>query len=286
MPGSRELKRRIASAGSIAQITRAMESVAASKMRRAQGAARAGEGYQLMLKIITENIRKFIDKEAHALLVSPTNSEFGSLTIIISSDRGLCGPLNSNLFRLLEKELPADAAVVTIGKKITEYARKTNWRIIATVPATADFPDYDQVAAAGTVAIAEFLSGRVGAVFVAYQQFVNTLVQRPVIEQILPFSADELGIPEAVAPPKYIFEPSEENILRELLPYSVNLSVYQSVLSAKAAEQSARMLAMKSASDNANDVRKNLNLVYNKERQKKITSEIADVVTAGKALSH
>lgn len=263
-----------------------MESVAAGKMRRAQAAAKSGQGYQLMLKKITENIRKFIDKEAHALLVSPVNPEFESLTIIISSDRGLCGPLNSNLFRLLSAELSEDAAVVTIGKKITEYARKTNWRIIAAVPAVTDFPDYDQVAAAGTVAIAEFLSGRAGAVFVAYQQFVNTLVQRPVIEQILPFSADELGIPEAVAPPKYIFEPSEGKILRELLPYSINLAVYQSVLSAKAAEQSARMLAMKNASDNALDVRKNLNLVYNKERQKKITSEIADVVTAGMALSH
>lgn len=261
-----------------------MEAVAASKMRRAQAAAKSGEGYQLMLKKITENIRKFIDKEAHALLVAPVNPEFESLTIIISSDRGLCGPLNSNLFRLLSRELPEEAAVVTIGKKITEYARKTNWRIIAAVPAVTDFPDYDQVAAAGTVAISEFLSGRAGAVFAAYQQFVNTLVQRPVIEQILPFSADELGIPEAAAPPKYIFEPSEGKILRELLPYSINLAVYQSVLSAKAAEQSARMLAMKNASDNAIDVKKNLNLVYNKERQKKITSEIADVVTAGMAL--
>ena len=280
MSGSRELKRRIASAGSIAQITRAMESVAASKMRRAQESARAGEGYRLMLKKITENIRKFIDKEAHDLLVKPANPEFESLTIIISSDRGLCGPLNSNLFRLLEEELPEDGAVVTVGKKITEYVRKTNWRIIATVPAVTDFPDYDQVAAAGAVATTEFLSGRAGAVFLAYQQFVDTLVQRPVIEQILPFSADELEIPEAVAPPKYIFEPSEGKILRELLSYSVNLTVYQSVLSAKAAEQSARMLAMKNASDNAIDVKKNLNLVYNKERQKKITSEIADVVTA------
>ncbi len=284
MSGSRELKRRIASAGSIAQITRAMESVAASKMRRAQESARSGEAYQLMLKRITENLRKFIDKESHALLTPPAKAEFGTLTIIISSDRGLCGPLNSNLFRLLEKELPDGAAVVTVGKKIAEYARKTNWRLVAAIESLGDFPDYEQVAAAGEIAIGEFLSGKTGAVLVAYQQFVNTLFQRPVIEQLLPFAIDELGIPEEVAPPKYIFEPSQEKILGELLPYSVKLSVYQSVLSAKAAEQSARMLAMKNASDNAMEVKKSLRLVYNKERQKKITSEIADVVTAGMAI--
>lgn len=286
MPSNQQLKRRINSAQNIAQITKAMEAVAASKMKKSQLLAQSGAAYQQLLTRMTANIKKFVGEEYHPLLYGGNREKADRvLTLIIAPDRGLCGPLNSNLFRLLERETPNEARVVVLGQKAEKYVQKTPWQLMGSVPSLGDYPDYSAAQPASSIALEEFLEGRTDKVLLAYPKFINTLVQRPVIEQLLPIIPEDQVIPEEVEPPKYIFEPTREELLEKILPYSIHLRVYQAVLSAKAAEQSARMVAMKNASENAEEVRANLRLIYNKKRQQAITGEIADVVTASLALT-
>ncbi|HLD01441.1 MAG TPA: ATP synthase F1 subunit gamma [Patescibacteria group bacterium] len=284
MAGNRELKRRIRSAGSISKITRAMEAVSGSKMLRAQERSHKGEQYQQLLVSMIEHIKQNSTSFATHPLLSAPNPDAPALTIAISSDRGLAGAFNTNLFRLLEENLSSHTLIITIGKKISHYARKTNWEMIATIDSLSDYPEYSDIRPASDVAIEEYLGGRASSISVAYQKHVNTIQSIPTIQQILPIPESEVVASAAETKKSTVFEPSAEVLLEELLSYSVAVSLYQVVLSSKAAEQSARMVAMKNASKNAKGLSKGLQRVYNREYQKRVTSEISDVITAKMAL--
>ncbi len=286
MDGGKQLKRRIQSAKNISQITGAMEAVAASKMKKAQAIAGGGRPYQEMLGMIAGQLRRQAgDDFGHPLLVR-TEAQMArpKLFILISSDRGLCGGLNSNLFRLAEKAIPAGGPVIAIGKKAVDYCHKTDWEMIGAIDEVGDKPDYTQTKPSSTIAVQEFLERRVSSVVLIYQKFHNTLTQRPTADTLLPVELKTLELEATMFNLSYTFKPGRQELLADLLPYYVHMSLYQAVLSAKAAEQSARMIAMKSASDNAEDVRVNLQLMYNQKRQQMITAEISDVVTAGMAM--
>lgn len=286
MAGGRQLKRRIQSAQNISQITGAMESVAAGKMKKAQGEALGGQPYQQVLAMIATQLRRqAAAATGHPLLSIADDQKFmPGLYMLVSSDKGLCGSLNSNLFRVAERTIPSGAPVIAVGKKAVHYADRTDWQIAGVIPLLGDHPSYMDTKPASMIALEEFLARRVSSVTIIYQKFHNTLIQRPSVDVLLPIQLKSSQEDLDVFNLSYTFEPGRVELLEELLPYYIHMSVYQSVLSAKAAEQSARMISMKNASENADDVRKNLQLMYNQERQKMITSEISDVVTAGMAV--
>lgn len=287
MDSGKQLKRRIQSAKNISQITRAMEAVAASKMKKAQAIASGGQPYQEMLRIIAGQLgRQAGDDFGHPLLMQTKEQKLAPrLFVLIAGDKGLCGGLNSNLFRLAEKVIPPGGAVIAIGKKAVRYCEKTDWEMVGAIEPAGDKPAYAQTKPASMIAMEEFLGRRVSEVALLYQKFHSTLVQRPTEDTFLPVQLKTLEEEMRMFNLNYTFRPRREEILSDLLPYYVHMALYQAVLSAKAAEQSARMIAMKAASDNAEDVRVNLQLLYNQKRQQMITSEIADVVTAGMALT-
>ena len=281
MASNRELRRRIITATNIAKITRAMEMVAASKMKRAQTAALAGISYEQLMKKMVANIIRFSHPADHALLFGRKDTAYlPSLVIVITPDRGLCGSLPYSVIRLAEQSISADSSIVAVGKKTVSYFKKTNLKVIAEFEKLGDKPSFADISPIGIVALKEYMEKRVSRVQVVYPRFINTLSQQPTAVQILPFShlSDTEGV--TMLRPKYIFEPSKYSLLECLLPAFLLLTIYQAVLSGKAAEQSARMISMKHASENALDVKKFLELQYNQNRQKAITSEIADIVTA------
>lgn len=283
----KQLKRRIQSAKNISQITGAMESVAASKMKKAQLLASGGQPYQEVLRSIATQLRRSVggSDHVHPLLTSTQEQAvMPSLYILVSSDKGLCGALNSNLFREAERTIPSGAPVIAIGKKAVHYCQQTDWEMLGVIGTLGDRPAYTDTKPASVIALQEFLSRRVSSVTLIYQKFHNTLIQRPSVDVLLPIRVENLEEQMRVFNLSYTFEPGRDELLEDLLPYYVHMSLYQSVLSAKAAEQSARMIAMKNASENADEVGESLQLLYNQERQKLITSEISDVVTAGLAL--
>lgn len=287
MDSGKQLKRRIQSAKNISQITRAMEAVAASKMKKAQAIAGGGAPYQEMLRIIVGQLgRQAGDDFGHPLLLStPRQKTAPRLYVLIAGDKGLCGGLNSNLFRLAERAIPPGGPVIAIGKKAVEYCQKTDWEMVGAISPVGDKPTYLQTKPASMVAMEEFLGRRVSRVVLLYQKFHSTLTQRPTEDAFLPVQLKTLEEEMRMFNLNYTFRPRREELLDDLLPYYVHMSMYQAVLSAKAAEQSARMVAMKTASDNAEDVRVNLRLLYNQKRQQMITAEISDVVTASMALN-
>ncbi|KKT66598.1 MAG: ATP synthase gamma chain [Candidatus Woesebacteria bacterium GW2011_GWA2_44_33] len=286
MDGGKQLARRIRSARNISQITGAMEAVAASKMKKAQAIAAGGQPYQEMLGMVAGQLRRQAGGDfGHPLLIQ-TESQAAKpkLHILISSDKGLCGGLNSNLFRLAERAIPASGPVIAVGRKAVDYCHKTNWEMVGANPEIGDKPDYSQTKPSSAIAMEEFLARRVSSVVLIYQKFHNTLTQRPTADTLLPVQLKTVEEEMKMFNLNYIFKPGRQELLADLLPYYVHMSLYQAVVSAKAAEQSARMIAMKTASDNAEDVRGNLQLLYNQKRQEMITAEISDVVTAGMAL--
>lgn len=287
MPSTSQLRRRIKTAGNISKITRAMEAVAASRMKRAQDVASAGQSYERLMREMAEHVLRFA-RSAHAIdhpLLRASDGETGNvLTVLMTPDRGLCGSLTTNVLRLAEQVILPEGQVITIGRKATGYATKTSWMLVGSVERLGDAPTFADTLPASSVALEEYEAGRVGTIQMVYPKFINTLTQQPTVEQVLPFADLALTEGEMLLRPSYIFEPSGRAILDELLPAYVRLTIYQAVLSMKAAEHSARMVAMKQASENAQDVKSHLMLEYNQSRQRQITTEIADIVTAGMAM--
>lgn len=263
-----------------------MEAVAASKMKKAQDVAQAGSSYDRLMREMAEHILRFTSGVDHPLLRRPRGRGLDDvvLTMLVTPDRGLCGSLNTNVLRLAEQVIPRAGMVVTLGRKATAHAAKTSWILVGSVENLGDTPTFADTLPASSLALTEYETGNVNKIQMIYPKFVNTLTQQPVLEQILPFTKLELTLGESILRPTYIFEPTGRAILDELLPAYIRLTVYQAVLSMKAAEHSARMVAMKQASENAQDVRKHLILQYNQDRQRQITSEIADIVIAGLAI--
>ena len=297
MANTREIRRRIKSIKNTQQITRAMQTVSASKMRKAQTAATSGREYATILNRVLVSLRERVDADAHALLAQrPVKKE---LSILISTDKGLCGALNTNLFREASHLNRETTDFVASGRKAVQYLARTKRHLVADF-VVKDAATLTETKAISRFAIEKFLSGEVDKVNVVYTRFVNTLTQVPTILTLLPLSAEALpgaGQKEGAldtpvnpaADPNnrfgYIFAPSETEVLDAILPEYVHFQVFQMVLDARASEHSARMVAMKNATDNAKSIIKDLTLEYNKVRQAAITTELLEITTAQMAMA-
>lgn len=280
---TRDIRRRIKSIKNTAQITKAMQMVAAAKMRKAQQTALAGRHYAAMLNKVLIGLKERTDSTAHPLLeVRPVKNE---LVLVITTDKGLCGALNTNLLREAGK-FDATASFVTSGRKGVQFLNRGRKTILA------DFPLKDAVTAGEAKAVSKFLikkflSGECDKVSVLYTKFVNTLSQAPTVRALLPISPVDLPEPgDKAGEPltDYLYEPDAAEVLNAVLPQYVHFLVYQMLLDSRASEQSARMVAMKNATDNAKQLIKDLTLEYNKIRQAGITTELLEIATAQMAL--
>jgi F-type H+-transporting ATPase subunit gamma len=277
MPSTLDLRRRIKSVKNTAQITKAMQMVAASKMRKAQAAAIAGRPYQDMLARVLAAVKGRVDPTSHQLLaVRPVKQE---LILIFSTDKGLCGPLNANLFRELGEVDREKSEYAVSGRKAVQFITRTRRKLTADF-ALKDTTHFSEIRPIAKFASDKFISGEIDQVRVLYPKFVNTLVQEPVLRTLLPIPVEELGIEGPQAGGEYLFEPDEHSVLDSILPHYVAFQLFQMSLNARASEHSARMVAMKNATDNAKELIKDLTLEYNKVRQANITTELLEITTA------
>ncbi|WP_050031051.1 ATP synthase F1 subunit gamma [Verrucomicrobium sp. BvORR034] len=295
MPSTRDIRRRIKSVKNTAQITKAMQLVAASKMKRAQDQALAGRSYAELLNKVLVSLKDKTGDLVHPLLEEREGNR--ELILVVSTDKGLCGGLNTNLLRkVIEQTKGGDVAFITVGSKLRNSLGKLKKNLVA------DFGVKDPVKFAETrpvsrFLIQQFLDGKYDRVKVAFTNFVNVLRQEPLIETVLPVSPVTIGKPKdfegmgADVPPvaaavgqEYLFEPNPLAVFDQVLPQYIDYMVYQMILEARASEHSSRMVAMKSATDNAKSMIKDLTLEYNKLRQASITNELLEITTAMKAL--
>jgi F-type H+-transporting ATPase subunit gamma len=290
MPSTRDIRRRIKSVKNTAQITKAMQMVAASKMRKAQQAALAGRPYASLMNEVLGSVAFNAGDFTHPLMEAREVTT--RAVILISTDKGLCGALNSNLMREAAK-LDRDTLFITAGRKAAQFIARTKRRLAAEF-IYKDTPLFAEARIVSKFARDLFLKGEADRVDILYTRFVSTLVQRPEIcpflpvGELKPLSAGphEPPAPESLSPAttEFIFEPDAGQVLGALLPHSLNFRIFQILLEAKASEQSARMVAMKNATDNANQLIKDLTLEYNKLRQANITNELLEISTASMAL--
>jgi F-type H+-transporting ATPase subunit gamma len=282
MASTRDLRRRIRSVSNTAKITKAMQMVAASKMRKAQQAALNGRPFAALLYRFQRRAIMHAVDFAHPLLEAREVRK--RAVILIAGDKGLCGPLNSNLFRLASQFDPQQTVFITAGRRAAQFIARTRRQLVAEF-AYGDSPRYSEAKAIAACARDLFLKGEVDQVQVIATRFVNTLSQVPVCLEFLPAGAiaglklpglSEEELASTVA--EYLFEPNAEAFLGYLLSHYFNLYIYLVLLNAKASEQSARMVAMKNATDNANTLIRDLTLEYNKLRQAKITTELSEIV--------
>lgn len=289
MASLRDIRRRIKSVKNTAQITKAMQMVAASKMRKAQEAALNGRPYAELLNRVLVSLRDRVDPNLHPLLEK--REVKNELVIVLSTDKGLCGGLNTNLFREVMTFNAETTSFISAGRKGTQFLARMKRKMIADFT-LKDQPGFLETKAISKFAIEKFLSGDVDKVTVLFPLFVNTLVQKPTAIPLLPItSLEEAGITNPVESPivapegGMLFEPDAQSILDAIVPYYVHYELYQMVLGSRASEHSARMVAMKSATDNAKQLVKDLTLEYNKARQAAITTELLEISTAQLALS-
>lgn len=276
MASTQELRRRIKSIKNTAQITKAMQMVSAAKMRRAQESALGGQQYSLLMGDILRHIVPVTDPHSHALLEHRSEEQIGVL--LITTNRGLVGSLNTNLEREAS-QIVTTASFITVGKKGRDYTVRSNRQLIQdfVLPEKVDF---SLARTLSTTIQDAFLKGAVGEVLLIYSNFINTLNQKPAIKSILPIQQRQLEEQTETTAYEYLFEPDAESFLEALLPHYVDMEIYQALLEAAASEHSARMVAMKNATDNATDLVEDLGLTYNRLRQEKITKEILEI-TAG-----
>ena len=282
MAGTRELRRRIRSIRSTAQITKAMQMVAASKMRKAQQAAIAVRPFIRMVYRIQRRAVTRVTDFSHPLL--DVRSVKKRLIILVASDKGLCGALNSNLFRLVGRYDHRSTVFITAGRKAAQFVARTRRQLVADFP-YGDTPRFAEARAIAAMARDLFVKGEVDEVILVATRFVNTLTQQAMALEYLPIGEIK-GIRMPGAEPEeelasdateFRFEPSAEHILSYLFGHYLNVLLYTVLLNAKASEQSARMVSMKSATDNANSMIKDLTLHYNKLRQGAITQELLEI---------
>ncbi len=294
MKGIREIKQRIRAVKNTAKITRAMQLVAASKMKRAQDAAERGRDYALLLAELLGSLVEKVGEVSHPLVDRRTVKRRGVL--LVSTERGLCGALNANLNRLVGNEVPKDAAFVSIGRKGTQFLTRSRRELLADF-SVGDQPTFAQVRPAIEYLLKAYQEERIDTIDVAYTRYINTLRQEPAIVPLVPLLdlnehleelERRLGVddPAALAiddTRDMIFEPDPATLLAELPALFIKQEVYQFVLEAKASEHSARMVAMKSATDNAKNLIDDLTLEYNKARQAAITQEILEISAAAQS---
>jgi F-type H+-transporting ATPase subunit gamma len=289
MAVGKEIRGKIKSVENTKKITKAMEMVAASKMRKAQDRMRAARPYSEKIRTITANLAQANPEYSHPFMVQQTQSKKIGL-ILVTTDKGLCGGLNTNVLRLvLNKLRELDGAgatfeAVAIGNKGLGFLNRMGARVVGHAVQLGDTPHLDKLIGPVKVMLDAYQEGKLDAVYVCYNKFVNTMKQQPVLEQLLPLQADQLEVNKSSHSWDYIYEPDAKTVIDELLVRYVEALIYQAVAENMASEQSARMVAMKSASDNAVSVIGELKLIYNKTRQAAITKELSEIVAGAAAV--
>ena len=289
MAGGKEIRTKIKSVQNTRKITKAMEMVAASKMRRAQERMRAGRPYAQKIGRLAANLALAnVTDYRHPFLGKVDNPKKVGM-ILVTTDKGLCGGLNTNLLRTTVKSMKeweeagvTEIRVTAVGNKGYGFMQRMGAKIISNVTQLGDTPHLERLIGPVKVMIDAYLAGEIDAVYVAFNQFVNTMKQEPRMLQLLPLTGESMGTPDSSW--DYIYEPDAQTVIDDVMLRLVEAVVYQTVAENMASEQSARMVAMKSASDNAGNVIKQLQLVYNKTRQAAITREITEIVSGAAAV--
>jgi F-type H+-transporting ATPase subunit gamma len=288
MAAGKEIRGKIKSVENTKKITKAMEMVAASKMRKAQDRMRAARPYADKVRHITGNLSRANPEYTHPFM--QTNEATTTGFIVVTTDKGLCGGLNTNVLRAVTNEFKALQAkghgteVVAIGNKGLGFMNRIGAKVVSHVTGLGDTPHLDKLIGPVKVLLDAYTQGRVNAVHVVYTRFINTMKQEAVVQQLLPLSAQELQDGAGGHDWDYIYEPDAPAVIDELLVRYIEAQVYQAVAENMASEQSARMVAMKAATDNAGNVISELKLVYNKTRQAGITKELSEIVAGAAAV--
>jgi F-type H+-transporting ATPase subunit gamma len=287
MAGSKEIRTKIKSVENTRKITRAMEMVAAAKMRKAQERMRAARPYAEKIRTVAAHLSRANPEYKHPFLVKRDSIKKVGV-IVITSDKGLCGGLNTNVLRLTVNHMKTwesegkTVAVCAIGNKGLGFMNRISAEVKSNLTGLGDTPHLETLIGAIKVMLDAYVAGEIDAIHICYNHFINTMKQEPCIEQLLPLSGDKLGAPEGSW--DYIYEPDAKLVIDELLLRYIESLVYQGVVENMASEQSSRMVAMKAASDNAKSVIADLKLVYNKARQAAITREISEICSGAAAV--
>ncbi len=287
MPGTKEIRVKIKSVQNTRKITKAMEMVAASKMRKAQERMRHARPYGEKIRNVAAHISHANPEYRHPFLVSRDSVKRVGL-IVITTDKGLCGALNTNLLRLTLNQYKAWQAegegidVCAIGNKGFGFMQRLGANIVAHAVQIGDRPQMDKLIGTIKVMLDGYTQDKFDRVVIAYTRFLNTMKQEPVMEQLLPLSGERLGAPETVW--DYLYEPEAKAVLDQVMTRYIEAIIFQAVAENMASEQSARMVAMKAASDNARDLIDELTLIYNKNRQAGITKELSEIVAGAAAV--
>jgi len=302
MASTRGVKQRIKAAKNITQITKAMEMVAAAKMRRSQNKALSSRPYSTKLLSILSQMSTQINKNLHPFLRHNKNATNNILLIVVSSDRGLCGALNTNLFRGIEEfmeqisaeryTMPLSYEYITVGRKAREFILKSGKALHAEFTNFPERPTFSDTLPISKLAIEGFKTCRFREAYIVYMDFVSTIKQIVKVDRLLPIVKKDISDISKEQPqiepghfiPRYLFEPNSEEVLNWLLPYFIETQIFQKILESQASEHSARMVTMRNASENAKEVVAELSLMYNRQRQQNITNQIAEIVTSTMAL--
>jgi F-type H+-transporting ATPase subunit gamma len=289
MAAGKEIRGKIKSVENTKKITKAMEMVAASKMRKAQDRMRAARPYSEKIRNITANLSQANPEYTHPFMVQQDQAKKIGL-IVVTTDKGLCGGLNTNVLRLVTnkmRELEGKGSkieAVAIGNKGLGFLNRVGAKVVSHAIQLGDTPHLDKLIGPVKLLLDAYQEGKLDAVYLSYTKFINTMKQEPVLEQLLPLTADKLETNASSHSWDYIYEPDAATVIDELLVRYVEALIYQAVAENMASEQSARMVAMKSASDNAGNVIGELKLVYNKTRQAAITKELSEIVAGAAAV--
>lgn len=287
MAGSKEIRTKIKSVENTRKITRAMEMVAAAKMRRAQERMRAARPYAEKIRNVAAHLSRANPEYKHAFLAKRETVKNVGL-IVVTSDKGLCGGLNTNLLRLAVNEMKTwegegkGLLVCPIGNKGFGFMNRIGAKVKSHMVGLGDTPHVEKLIGTVKAMLDAYVAGEVDAIYLSYNHFINTMRQEPRVEQLLPLTGEKLGTSDATW--DYIYEPDAKKVIDELFVRYIESLVYQAVVENIASEQSSRMVAMKAASDNAKSVISELKLVYNKARQAAITKEISEIVGGAAAL--
>ena len=287
MPGTKEIRLKIRSVQNTRKITTAMEMVAASKMRKAQERMRHARPYGDKIRNVAAHISHATPEYRHPFLVDRDSVKRIGI-IVVTTDKGLCGALNTNLLRMVLAEYKAwqgqgeEIDVCALGSKGLGFMQRLGAKIVSQAVQLGDYPHMERLIGAVKVMLDAYMSDRFDRLMIGYNRFINTMKQEPVIEQLLPLSGERLGAPETVW--DYIYEPDARVVLDQVMTRYIEALIYQAVAENMASEQSARMVAMKAASDNADTLIDELTLIYNKNRQAGITKEISEIVGGAAAV--
>jgi F-type H+-transporting ATPase subunit gamma len=292
MAAGKEIRGKIKSVENTKKITKAMEMVAASKMRKAQERMRSARPYSEKVRNIAANLGKANPEYTHPFMRN--NDVKAAGIIVVSTDKGLCGGLNTNVLRAVTQKLRelqgegTNVQTVAIGNKGLGFLNRIGAQVVSHVTQLGDTPHLERLIGPVKVLLDQYAQGKLSAVYVSYTKFINTMRQEPVMEQLLPLSADRMQAESKASGGEhgwdYIYEPDAKSVIDDLLLRYVEALVYQAVAENMASEQSARMVAMKAATDNAGNLINELKLVYNKTRQAAITKELSEIVSGAAAV--